>query len=117
MSDNGSGYILGLGDDALIYSHRLGQWLTWAPAFEEDMALANVSLDLLGQARALLTHAGDLLADADGSAVALFTESALVRPLGDRLHLRLEFDADYTSGLSARDGWNFWWGAAIGMRF
>ncbi|HOV61442.1 MAG TPA: hypothetical protein PK349_10320 [Candidatus Hydrogenedentes bacterium] len=65
----------------------------------------------------LLTHAGDLLADADGSAVALFTESALVRPLGDRLHLRLEFDADYTSGLSARDGWNFWWGAAIGMRF
>jgi ring-1,2-phenylacetyl-CoA epoxidase subunit PaaC len=60
VSDNGSGYILGLGDDALIYSHRLGQWLTWAPAFEEDMALANVSLDLLGQARALLTHAGEL---------------------------------------------------------
>lgn len=53
-------YLLGLGDDALIYSHRLGEWLTWAPVLEEDMALANVSLDLLGQARALLTHVGSL---------------------------------------------------------
>ncbi len=65
----------------------------------------------------LLTHSGDLFADADGTAVALFTESALIRPVGERLHLRLEFDADYTSGLAARDGWNFWWGAAVGMRF
>ncbi len=55
-----AGYVLGLGDDALIYSHRLGEWLTWAPALEEDMALANVSLDLIGQARSLLTHAGSL---------------------------------------------------------
>lgn len=53
-------YVLGLGDDALIYSHRLGEWLTWAPMLEEDMALANVSLDLLGQARSLLTLAGQL---------------------------------------------------------
>ena len=44
-------YLLGLGDDALIYSHRLGSWLTWAPLLEEDMALANISLDLIGQAR------------------------------------------------------------------
>ena len=58
-----SAYVLGLADDALIYSHRLGEWLTWAPALEEDMALANVSLDLIGQARALLTHVGSL----DGS--------------------------------------------------
>jgi len=65
----------------------------------------------------LFTHTGDLLAEADGSAMALFTESALIRPLSERLHLRLEFDADYTSGLSARNGWNFWWGAAVGMRF
>lgn len=65
----------------------------------------------------LFTHTVDLLAGADGSAMALFTESALIRPLRERLHLRLEFDADYTSGLSTRDGWNFWWGASIGMRF
>ncbi len=51
-------YVLGLGDDALIYGHRLGEWMAWAPMIEEDMALANVSLDLLGQARALLTYAG-----------------------------------------------------------
>ena len=51
-------YLLGLGDDALIYSHRLGSWLTWAPLLEEDMALANISLDLIGQARAIYTYVG-----------------------------------------------------------
>lgn len=53
-------YVLGLGDDALIMSHRLGEWITRAPQLEEDVALANLGLDLLGQARALLTHAGAL---------------------------------------------------------
>ncbi|WP_134772648.1 1,2-phenylacetyl-CoA epoxidase subunit PaaC [Ornithinimicrobium flavum] len=53
-------YLLGLGDDALIYAQRLGEWLTHAPQIEEDMALGNVGLDLLGQARALLTRAGEL---------------------------------------------------------
>jgi len=53
-------YLLGLGDDALIYAQRLGEWLTRAPQIEEDLALGNVGLDLLGQARALLTRAGEL---------------------------------------------------------
>ncbi len=53
-------YLLGLGDDALIYAQRLGGWLTRAPQIEEDMALGNVGLDLLGQARALLTRAGEV---------------------------------------------------------
>lgn len=53
-------YLLGLGDDALIYAQRLGEWLTRAPQIEEDMALGNIGLDLLGQARALLSHAGEL---------------------------------------------------------
>lgn len=53
-------YLLGLGDDALIYAQRLGEWLTRAPQIEEDMALGNVGLDLLGQARALLTRAGEV---------------------------------------------------------
>ena len=48
---------LGLGDDALIYSHRLQQWVTRAPELEEETALANIALDLLGQARLLLTRA------------------------------------------------------------
>ena len=53
-------YVLGLGDDALIYAQRLGEWISRAPQIEEDMALGNIGLDLLGQARALLTHAGEL---------------------------------------------------------
>jgi ring-1,2-phenylacetyl-CoA epoxidase subunit PaaC len=56
-------YCLMLGDDALIMSHRLQQWLARAPELEEDTALANIALDLLGQARLLLARAGA----ADGS--------------------------------------------------
>ena len=57
-------YCLMLGDDALIMSHRLQEWLARAPELEEDTALANIALDLLGQARLLLTRAGT--ADASG---------------------------------------------------
>lgn len=53
-------YIQGLADDALIYAQRLGEWISRAPQIEEDMALANVGLDLLGQARVLLTRVGQL---------------------------------------------------------
>jgi ring-1,2-phenylacetyl-CoA epoxidase subunit PaaC len=50
-------YCLMLGDDALIYSHRLSQWSSRAPDLEDDIALSNIALDLLGQARLLLTRA------------------------------------------------------------
>ncbi|MEV5873781.1 1,2-phenylacetyl-CoA epoxidase subunit PaaC [Streptomyces sp. NPDC052101] len=50
---------LALGDDALVLSHRLGEWAGHAPALEEEVALANIALDLLGQARVLLSMAGD----------------------------------------------------------
>jgi ring-1,2-phenylacetyl-CoA epoxidase subunit PaaC len=50
-------YCLMLGDDALIYAHRLSQWASNAPDLEEDIALTNVALDLLGQARLLLARA------------------------------------------------------------
>jgi ring-1,2-phenylacetyl-CoA epoxidase subunit PaaC len=53
-------YALRLGDDALILSHRLGEWVTNAPQLEEDVALANIGLDLLGQARTLLSYAGEV---------------------------------------------------------
>lgn len=53
-------YIQGLADDALVYAQRLGEWISRAPQIEEDMALANVGLDLLGQARVLLTRVGEL---------------------------------------------------------
>jgi ring-1,2-phenylacetyl-CoA epoxidase subunit PaaC len=51
---------LGLADDAMVYAQRLGEWLTNAPQLEEDMALGNIALDLLGQARALYPHVGSL---------------------------------------------------------
>jgi ring-1,2-phenylacetyl-CoA epoxidase subunit PaaC len=54
-------YCLGLGDDALVYSHRLQEWLTRMPELEEETALANIALDLLGQARMLLSRAGGIL--------------------------------------------------------
>lgn len=50
-------YCLMLADDALVYSHRLGEWCSNAPDIEEDLAIANVALDLLGQARLLLARA------------------------------------------------------------
>jgi ring-1,2-phenylacetyl-CoA epoxidase subunit PaaC len=53
-------YTLWLADDALVLAQRLGEWAARAPELEEDVALANIGLDLLGQARALLTHAGDV---------------------------------------------------------
>jgi ring-1,2-phenylacetyl-CoA epoxidase subunit PaaC len=54
-------YLLRLADTCLIWSHRLSEWCGHAPVLEEDIALANTALDLLGQARALLTHAGHAL--------------------------------------------------------
>jgi ring-1,2-phenylacetyl-CoA epoxidase subunit PaaC len=52
--------VLSLGDDALILAQRTAEWTTRAPELEEDVALANIALDLLGQARMLLTYAGEL---------------------------------------------------------
>src|SRR4051812_9492924 len=52
---------LALGDDALIYSHRLQQWMTRLPELEEETAIANIALDLLGQARMLLARGGAVL--------------------------------------------------------
>jgi ring-1,2-phenylacetyl-CoA epoxidase subunit PaaC len=51
-------YALWLADDALILSQQLGAWISRAPELEEDVALANVALDLLGHARSLLRYAG-----------------------------------------------------------
>ena len=53
-------YTLGLADDALVSAQRTGWWISRAPELEEDVALANIGLDQLGQARALLTYAGEL---------------------------------------------------------
>lgn len=51
---------LRLADDALIHGHRLSEWTGHAPTLEEELALANIALDLIGQARALYQAAGAL---------------------------------------------------------
>lgn len=53
-------YLLRLGDNALVLAQRLSEWCGKGPVFEEDMALSNTALDLLGQAREWLTYAGEV---------------------------------------------------------
>ncbi len=73
-------YCLMLGDDALVYSHRLSEWASNAPDLEDDIALSNVALDLLGQARLLLARA----AAADAGVVPALPEGSPV-PAEDAL--------------------------------
>ena len=61
-------YLLRIGDTALVLAQRLAEWCGHAPVLEEDIALANMALDLVGQARAVLTRAGQLEAAAGGQA-------------------------------------------------
>ena len=51
-------YALWLGDDSLVLAQQLGAWISRAPELEEDVALGNVALDLIGHARSLLHYAG-----------------------------------------------------------
>ena len=53
-------YVLALADDALVLGHRLSEWSGKAPMLEEDIALSNLALDLIGQARLFYTYAGEI---------------------------------------------------------
>src|SRR5277367_141931 len=53
-------YVLRVGDLGLVLGQRLGEWVGHAPALEEDLGLANIALDLIGQARLLLSYAGEV---------------------------------------------------------
>jgi ring-1,2-phenylacetyl-CoA epoxidase subunit PaaC len=66
-------FCLDLGDDALIYSHRLQQWVAGLPELEEETAVANIALDLLGQARLLLARAGGIIGQTEDQ-LAFFRE-------------------------------------------
>jgi ring-1,2-phenylacetyl-CoA epoxidase subunit PaaC len=54
------GYVLSLADDALVLGHRLSEWSGRGPMLEEDIALSNLGLDLIGQARLLYAYAGEV---------------------------------------------------------
>lgn len=53
-------YLLRIGDSCLILAQRIGEWCGHAPILEEDIAMSNIALDLIGQARAVLTRAGEV---------------------------------------------------------
>ncbi len=91
-------YCLMLGDDALVMSHRLQQWLARAPELEEETALANIALDLLGQARLLLARAG--AADGTGRGEDDYAFGRLEREFRN-VRLAEVADADF-GGLIAR---------------
>lgn len=60
MGDHAVEALLRIGDSCLVLAQRLTGWCGHAPALEEDIALANVALDILGQARGVLTRAGEI---------------------------------------------------------
>ena len=104
-------YCLMLGDDALIYSHRLQQWMTRLPELEEETALANIALDLLGQARMLLARAGQaegaLLAGGTGrdeDQLAFFRDEHEFRNVRLAEHLDADF-AQLTGRLLIFSAW------------
>ncbi len=74
-------YVLRLGDLSLVLGQRLGEWVGHAPALEEDLGLANVALDLIGQARLLLSYAGEIEGRGRGE-----DEIAFLREQGDYLN-------------------------------
>lgn len=97
-----SNYAVRLGDDALILAQRLGWWIARAPELEEDVALANIALDLLGHARSFLSYAAlGLDTTEDGLAYFRhepeFTNAQLFeQPNGDFAHtVARQFVASY----------------------
>jgi ring-1,2-phenylacetyl-CoA epoxidase subunit PaaC len=69
-------YLLRLGDDRLVLGHRLSEWCGHGPILEEDIALANIALDLIGQATMLLKLAGEEEGKGrDEDALAFFREA------------------------------------------
>lgn len=73
-------YLLRLGDDRLVLGHRLSEWCGHGPILEEDIATANISLDLIGQAASVLRLAGEVEAKGrDEDALAYFREAVQFR--------------------------------------
>jgi ring-1,2-phenylacetyl-CoA epoxidase subunit PaaC len=80
VSDVVHEYLLRLGDNVLVLSQRLSEWCGKGPALEEDMALTNVALDLLGQARLWLGYAAERAGDgADEDTLAFLRDASQFR--------------------------------------
>ncbi|MCW8997110.1 MAG: phenylacetate-CoA oxygenase subunit PaaI, partial [Kangiellaceae bacterium] len=53
-------FLVGLGDDAVVLSHRLSEWCSNGPYLEEDIALSNIALDYIGRARMFYQYAAEI---------------------------------------------------------
>lgn len=81
-SESAFRYLIRLGDDRLVLGHRLSEWCGHGPILEEDIALANIALDLIGQANLLLEQAGTIEGmGRDQDALAYFREATDYRNL------------------------------------
>jgi ring-1,2-phenylacetyl-CoA epoxidase subunit PaaC len=100
-------YLLRLGDNCLILSQRLGEWCGHGPVLEEDIALTNVALDLLGHARLWLTYAGQV--EASGRSE---DDLAFLRDAGEFRNALLveQSNGDYAATTARQfyfDVWNY----------
>lgn len=107
-------YLLRLGDTALVLGQRLSEWSGHAPILEEDLALTNVALDLIGQARLWLTYAGEAEgAGRDEDRLAYFRDARAYRNV-----LLVELpNGDYAATLARQflfDSWHFYLLEALG---
>jgi ring-1,2-phenylacetyl-CoA epoxidase subunit PaaC len=95
-------YTLQLADDALILGHRLSEWCGHGPVLEQDIAISNIALDHLGQARSLYQHAATLFNELPAAEKnGLFSSTALQQLVNSGSKL----DEDDMAYL--RDGWDF----------
>jgi ring-1,2-phenylacetyl-CoA epoxidase subunit PaaC len=112
MVDPKFDYLLRMGDNALVLSQQLGAWCGHGPALEEDLALTNVALDLLGQARLWLSYAGEVEGQGrDEDALAYLRDGGAFRNLllveqpnghyGDTVMRQFLFDAWHQHLLAA----------------
>jgi len=90
MNDKLFQYTLHLADTALILGHRNSEWCGHGPVLEQDIAITNISLDLIGQARNFLQYAAELKNSAGtGDAEKLSTEDSLAYLRGERAYRNL----------------------------
>jgi ring-1,2-phenylacetyl-CoA epoxidase subunit PaaC len=95
-------YTLQLADNALIYGHRLGEWCGHGPILEQDIALTNISLDYIGQARSLYQYAANMFNTLPEAERLTFFSSV---PLEEKIKKGEQLDEDDFAYL--RDGWDF----------
>ena len=74
-------YAIALGDDAMILGQRLAEWVSNAPSLEEELALANVSLDHIGRARMFYSHAAVVAADGGDEGSIAFGRDRVHTPI------------------------------------